>query len=250
MEKPAYIYALTDPDTGDVRYVGKTNDLAGRLRRHILPSALAKRCRRTNWLNWLLKAGKMPCITLLEEVSQDRWKERECYWIAFYRGIGAQLVNTAEGGGGGVRSEWITEEWRANMSKARMGYKRSAESIEKQRAKLIGVPRTPETIAKMSLANKGKKPSVQCEEARLKVITGRKHSDEWRQKASARLAGNLRAKRNDYIATDPKGADHQVENLTEFCAAKGLTRSRMSSLANGDSLRTQHKGWKCRLAVQ
>lgn len=246
MENKTYIYALTDPETGYVKYVGKTDRPAKRLKNHLNPSALAIKCRRTSWLRGLMNKGLMPGMLILEVVPVEAWRDRECYWIAFYRALGAGLVNTAEGGSGGVRPEWVTDEMRANMSAAKVGIKRSAESVRKQAEAQRGRKRNPETVAKMSAANKGKKPSAQCEAARLKAITGKKASEETRKKMSAASKGNDRAKKHDYIAIDKSGREYEVESLTEFCVTHGLNRARMSTLAAGDPKRKQHKGWTCR----
>lgn len=246
MEQPAYIYALTEPETGYVRYVGKADNPQERYRKHMLPSALAIRCRRTSWLRGLLNKNQRPGMVILEAVSQDRWKERECYWMAFYRALGCNLVNTAQGGSGGVLPEWVTPEAKAKMSAAQMGKKRDPDAIRRMAEKRVGVPRAPETIAKMSAAHKGKKPSVQCEEARLKAITGSTHSDETKAKMSQAHKGNQRAKKHDYIVTDPDGGEYKVESLAEFCKLHGLCRAHMSKVANGHKYYQQHKGWRCR----
>jgi hypothetical protein len=39
---PSIIYALTDPDTGEVRYVGKTIDIWRRYARHLLETISIK----------------------------------------------------------------------------------------------------------------------------------------------------------------------------------------------------------------
>lgn len=248
MEKTTYIYALTEPGTTIVKYVGKTDRPAKRLRDHVQPSALAVKCRRTSWLRGLLNKGQMPGMAILEVVPVSTWKTRECYWIAFYRALGVRLVNTAEGGSGGMRSEWITDQMRANMSASKVGIKRSEESVRKQAETLRGIPRRPEVIAKMSAAHKGKRPSSQCEEARLKAITGSKHSAETKAKMGQSRRGNMNAAKHTYIATAPDGTEHVVERLAEFCAQHGLGKAHMNKVANGVKYYQQHKGWKCRFA--
>jgi hypothetical protein len=248
MEKTTHIYALTDPDTGDVRYVGKADNPSDRHRKHMLPSALAIRCRRTSWLKGLINAGKKPGMEVLETVPDSQWKERECYWIEFYRALGVNLVNTARGGTGGVKPEWVTAEWRAKQSKAQTGKKQSAESIAKMVATRVGVPRKPETIAKMSAAHKGKRPSAQCEAARLKAITGKKHSAEHKQKIGAASKGNRYGQRHNYICIDPTGIEYTIDRLSEFCKAHDLNLICMMNVAKARENRRQHKGWKCKYA--
>ena len=249
MTKLAYIYALTDPETGEVRYVGKADNVGERLRKHLLPSALAIKCRRTSWLKGLLNAGKAPVLAVIEAVPHEQWKERECFWISFYNAIGRRLVNTAEGGTGGVKSEWITDEARANMSKAQMGKKRDPAAIEKMAAKRRGVPRDPSTIAKMSAAHKGRTPSAACKAAQLAAVKGSKRSDETKAKMSASAKGRPSPRRRAYVAVNAEGQEFAVEILDQFCAVHGLDRARMSGLANGDPKRSSHKGWTCKFKL-
>lgn len=246
MSKPVFIYVLTDPDTGLVRYVGKADNPSERLRKHMLPSALAIVCHRTNWLKSLIAEGKKPIMQVVEQTSHEHWKARECWWIAYYRGLGAALVNTAEGGSGGMRPEWISPETRLKQSLAQIGKVRDRDAIERMAAKNRGKQRPPEVVAKMSAANKGKRPSDQCVDAQRKAVTGRIHTDEEKKKRAATLSGNQRAKRYDYVAIFNNCVAFEVDNLAEFCKEHGLSKYRMTDLAAGDPKRKQHKGWTCK----
>ena len=103
-EKLTKIYVLKDPDTLEVRYVGKTvNTLIGRLGEHIRESIKRKdsnQTYKTNWINSILESKKIPII---EEVDECPWKESEAleiYYIAKYKSEGYNLVNGTEGGEG------------------------------------------------------------------------------------------------------------------------------------------------------
>lgn len=90
------IYALTEPDGGAIRYVGKANNPAKRFRSHLRDS----RRRRTPvylWINRLAKAGKSPGMVVLEWCEQAEWPDVERRLIAEHR-TGGQLLNLAEGG--------------------------------------------------------------------------------------------------------------------------------------------------------
>lgn len=94
---PVEIYSLSDPDTGEVRYLGKANNSAKRLKRHILDA----RRRRTpvyDWMNSLAARGKLPVITVVEVTDQDGWPAAERRHIAEARARGVRLLNLAEGG--------------------------------------------------------------------------------------------------------------------------------------------------------
>ena len=64
-----FIYALADPRTRDVRYVGKTSDLDARLNGHACEARRSpKATPRLTWLRALAKDGVRPEILVLEEV--------------------------------------------------------------------------------------------------------------------------------------------------------------------------------------
>lgn len=88
------IYALKDPISNEIRYVGKTvGPLDKRLREH-LHVAKRGRTHRDNWIKSLLTK---PIIVLLEECEDFEWERREEYWIGQYR---TRLTNHTEGGEG------------------------------------------------------------------------------------------------------------------------------------------------------
>lgn len=90
-----FIYSLSNPTTGEIRYVGKANDVNKRLKSHIYDS----KTRNTplyNWIRKLISNGLMPVINIICEC--DNWQERERQIIKEYRGKGFRLLNVAEGG--------------------------------------------------------------------------------------------------------------------------------------------------------
>ena len=97
------IYALTCPDTGDVRYVGKTEDPKRRLEQHCRLSNNPKGTPRTNWLRALLGSGKEPGMVILEYCTPATWEEKESMWIARLREEGVLLKNATSGGVGPPR---------------------------------------------------------------------------------------------------------------------------------------------------
>lgn len=91
------IYALIDPRTDDVRYVGATVDLPRRLGEHLY------RCKReeshcARWLRQLLDDGHKPGVWQLAVVDGD-WSPVESYWINVFRGL-FDLTNIMDGGQG------------------------------------------------------------------------------------------------------------------------------------------------------
>lgn len=91
----AEIYALRDPRTGAIRYIGKANDAQARLRTHI------RDARRRNtpvyaWVRKLAGIGLVPVVEVLEKT--ENWQEAECRLIAVSRARGDDLLNVAPGG--------------------------------------------------------------------------------------------------------------------------------------------------------
>ena len=88
-----FIYVLKCPDSGAVRYVGKTNNIKKRMSSHL---STRSRLRSSRWIQKLIASGKKPVIDVIEETFD--WENRERYWIAFYRSSGCDLLNIDDGG--------------------------------------------------------------------------------------------------------------------------------------------------------
>lgn len=91
-----YIYGLVDPETGKMRYVGKSNNPKVRYQCHLQDKNTNP--HKTAWIRGLSERGLKPELVILEETTQKQWEERERYWIKRYRDEGAPLVNILEGG--------------------------------------------------------------------------------------------------------------------------------------------------------
>lgn len=90
------IYALCEPGTDIVRYVGKTTNLKKRLREHRCEANGLLRTHKINWLRSL--GGVEPGVIILAEIPGDGdWQAAEKHWIAEKRRSGS-LTNFADGG--------------------------------------------------------------------------------------------------------------------------------------------------------
>lgn len=108
-----FIYCLKDPDTNEIRYIGKTNNLKQRFHNH------KNKITGTHCSNWILKLkanGKVPIMELVEECSNDIWQEREIYWIAQYPNLTNHTI-----GGDGCLGATHSLETRQKMSLSRAG---------------------------------------------------------------------------------------------------------------------------------
>ena len=192
------IYTLSDPRSGEVRYVGKTiNTLSKRLSQHICQ---AKRTQghKACWVRSLLAEGVTPVIKYVDEiegtVEHGDWLESQ--WCLIL-GASGRLTNATEGGGGGM----YTDEARARLSatvkgkpkspehrasiKATMTPERRAQISERmkgERNPMFGRQVSPEQREKARVANLGKKMSPESIEKTRAAQLGRKASPETREK--------------------------------------------------------------------
>jgi group I intron endonuclease len=150
--KPIKIYALIDPRTDEIRYVGKTNQkLQSRLTTHMNENSS---CHRVHWLNQLKALGMRPKITVLENVPEDKaWQESERFWIKHLRLQGVNLTNNTSGGDGVCD---LPPETRERMRQVWLGRKHSEE-----------------TRARMSVVNSGRKHSEEHKQHMREIMTGR-----------------------------------------------------------------------------
>lgn len=96
-----FIYGLVDPRKKDkIRYVGKADSPRTRLNGHMADSRKKKNRKRpvVCWIKELGLAGLKPEMVIIEQVSVDKWKEAEIYWIALYRFRYDDLLNVHDGG--------------------------------------------------------------------------------------------------------------------------------------------------------
>jgi hypothetical protein len=94
--KQVKIYALCEPGTEIIRYVGKTErSLEVRLKKHIQEKGNSYKC---NWIKSLISKGSYPTIIELDTCSIEDWEWTEIYWIGQCKDWGFKLTNFQEGG--------------------------------------------------------------------------------------------------------------------------------------------------------
>lgn len=126
------IYALCDPNTSEVRYVGKT---VLPIERRLLNHLWEAEHKTTHKANWIRSIGR-PNVVLLEEVVGDDWQSRERYWIQQFD----NLTNASEGGEG--PAGWkAPPETKRKMSEA--AKKRCENPKEQERLRAIGNGKPP-----------------------------------------------------------------------------------------------------------
>lgn len=153
----ATIYALCDPDTEEVRYIGKTSSVSlyDRLKVHIFRAQHSTKSHRLAWIRGLLNQEKRPSICGLELIGPGiDWREREKWWIKFARGQGCKLTNMTEGGDG-VEGLVCTPERREQVRQQMLGnqYGKGHKWTPEQRKKMM-VSRTHETMSARTQGSK------------------------------------------------------------------------------------------------
>lgn len=125
-----FIYALKDPATSEIRYIGKADDPIARFHDH---QSLAKRGTKTHLYNWIRSCDGVPVLEILAEIPKDFWQWFEKTAIFEGRDSGFNLTNGTDGGDGLSNP---SEECRAKLSFI-MSARRKGKSLSKEhRAKL------------------------------------------------------------------------------------------------------------------
>jgi len=93
-----YIYGLKDPDTQEIRYIGKSNTPKTRYYGHLALHVADVNLHKKRWIAKLREDGKRPELVILEKVKDEEWEDREKWWIKYGRDQGWKLTNIAEGG--------------------------------------------------------------------------------------------------------------------------------------------------------
>lgn len=164
----AYIYGLIDPNTKEIRYVGKTINPSNRAQQHLKFRKYYAHTYKARWVDSLRRIGLQPKFVILEEVDLADAILREQYWIDYYRSIiGKRLTNSASGGQGPrnpIIGRSLSEETRRKISLANLGRKCSTETRRKRSLSMMGKnrgPKSEETKEKLRKANLGK-PGHSC----------------------------------------------------------------------------------------
>lgn len=144
------VYGLLDPNTLDLRYVGRSSSGLVRPKKHIWNMTENKtrysHLRIYRWIEILRRDDAKPTIIVLSECStQEQLALEEIRWIALAKQFDHNLTNLSDGGEGnaGHQSFW-------------KGKKKNPKSVELCASKTRGGRRTLEQRLEMSQQRKGR----------------------------------------------------------------------------------------------
>lgn len=159
MPETAFIYALCEPGTRTIRYIGKSVNSAMRLSQHIYDAY--RKHSRTHLGCWIRSLnGKRPRVLLLSKTDPKSWQSDEIRIIQDARKRGENLTNASDGGEGVT----MTSEVRAKIRKSKLGArnpnygkKLSIETRTRMSLARRGVPLSKAHRAALSAGRKGMK---------------------------------------------------------------------------------------------
>lgn len=211
-----FIYALCEPGTRTVRYIGKTSTTPQkRFNRHIHEtSKLDTHVGR--WLRLLISRGDLPSLVVFREVEGDG-ADAEIRHIKLARGLGMRLVNATDGGEGVTMTPEI---------RAKIGAKNSGE-----RNGCFGRVCPPEERALKSASMKGKHAGDK------NPMFG--HTYSWQEAANRSLAtsGRVRPKSHrDALSRAKKGTKRSKEGIANQKATMAKKREEAFKYVNSEGL--------------
>ncbi len=160
--KITQIYALIDPITNKLRYIGgTTQDLKHRLYQHITYAMTKKKQTHLScWIRSLLDKSLKPTIQTFLVCKGNTFYEEEIECIAICKDLGCDLTNSTIGG------------------EYNVGEPKTLTHRERLSAALKGKPKSPEHRAALSAARMGYRHTKESKEKLSKSLKGRKFSEK------------------------------------------------------------------------
>lgn len=227
-----YIYALTDPRSKEIRYVGWTVNIKRRVYKHCRDARLGGNTHRDAWLRSLAIAGFSPLCDVLHSGIGTGWAESERYWIQQLRDMGCRLTNHAAGGEGAPGyHKVLSPETRRKMSeshsrpearaaKSRAMRGRNLTDSHKQKLRENAGRRSSEYYAALKLANVGRKDSAErTEKTAVKLRGRRRPADVCRRIAEAQRGRKMSAEAIEKSAAGRRGGKRSDETRAKMRAA-------------------------------
>lgn len=112
------IYALQDPRTFEIRYIGLSTKGLARPNEHLKRFTTKKVSSYPiyKWIKKLYKLNLKPNILVIQQFEQSSHLfDAEVYWISYFKTQGSPLLNCTSGGDG-VRDMVVTPEFKKKVS--------------------------------------------------------------------------------------------------------------------------------------
>lgn len=93
-----YIYALFDPISEELKYIGKANNIKTRLKEHMNDLRGVGK-EKTEWILKLKERKLKPIVEVLDEVSHIEWQYWEDFWMSYFKSYGLTLISKRSGNG-------------------------------------------------------------------------------------------------------------------------------------------------------
>ena len=208
------IYALKDPLSGEIRYVGWSFNPERRLNQHLSAARKGVQTHNAAWLRKLLSLGRKPDVQILESGDGSPF-QAEISWIARMKHQGCRLTNLTNGGDGlfgasastrakisrlksgvkhseaararmseGCRSSERARAWLGTLHFQNRGRKKTALQRARSSEAIRNSPRAQAHIAALSVSNRGRACSRETRDKIRKALTGRTLSLEHRIRLS------------------------------------------------------------------
>ena len=133
------IYGLVDPRTMALRYVGKSEAPAHRMRQHLKDES---KNHRVNWIKRLLSEGVQPMPILILVCPSCLAGEMETKVIRMLKAKGADLVNSTEGGEDLAFTPEVIKKRNKSISQSMKGRRMSPEHYANYKAARSGKPKS------------------------------------------------------------------------------------------------------------
>ena len=89
-----YVYTLSDPRCGTVRYVGRSSNPTSRFKAHLKTYYYSRTTAKEEWITELTAAGLVPTMTVIDSADDGvSIRQKEQYWINKYMSEGCDLLN-------------------------------------------------------------------------------------------------------------------------------------------------------------
>lgn len=231
-------------------YVGKTENLKGRMKGHKKELKKGNKTYKYNKIRFLMKNGITPKLNIVSlNLTKEEANKKEKWFIQKLVSMGIKLTNMTKGGEGG-------DTFTNNPNKEKI--RKILKELPPNRK---GVKLSEETKAKISKSKKGKKLNPLSEETKKKISEKKKglkfslnHKKklsiarkkriitlETRLKTSQTSKGKINTKK--YKLIDPLGNIYITkEGLSKFCEEHNLISANLHKVLKKE--REHHKYWK------